>query len=337
MQIKNTLGRDLSRFAAVCIGFPNPVELHTGKNDQIFELVNGSVARRSSIYVGGEPVLGVLQEPIADGRIGLAQISGVTPAYFRYNDALVLSGTTPPEFAMMSDTDDALVFAAHGPVRVLHRNVSLSSSWSTDKYRWVQLGTAGPSLGTVKFNGEYNGSAATWLSWQGDRRSVGVYGDSGESGGGNPLGLLTLCRPGRYRAITRWSIAANAPGSGYAQWDRAEWRVRFPSDPQNFANNFDQFGTCAPSLWGASAWLISGERSFYYTVSDTSTPVSLPQPAIDAYKVPSATGTSATALTFQTGTIETEIIHLGPKRHDIWWTKDLKDAAFARGATAGPI
>ncbi len=109
--VKNTLGRDLDRYAAVCIGSPTPVELHTGKNDQVFLLVNGSVAGRESVAAPSvDPVLGILAEPIANDRLGLVQIAGVTPARFRHTEALVVASYIPPS-ATISDLDDALVFS----------------------------------------------------------------------------------------------------------------------------------------------------------------------------------------------------------------------------------
>ncbi len=192
------IGRDLSRYAAVILGSPTTVELHNGQNDQVFQLVNGSMASVSSNLASREPVIGVTQEPIANGRLGQVQISGVTPAQFRSGEVIIPSFQAP-EFATISDLDDMLVASQFGPVRLLHRNVSVGHTpgWtSASQYWWVLLGGA-QFVGSIYLEGVFNGSSTvTWDTVFGDRRAMGLYGSTGETGDGSPAGNLLLNRSG---------------------------------------------------------------------------------------------------------------------------------------------
>ncbi len=324
--VKNTLGRDLRLYAAVCIGYPTPVEFYTGKSDQVFQLINGSVAGRST-YVCGEPVIGILQEPIADGRIGQVQVVGATPAYFR-------SGEVDPQqtsdWATISDMDDALIFSHTGPIRFLHRNIGLagSSTWGTDAYRWVLLGGPTPALPTALIRGDYGGtSTVDWTSITGDQRAVGLIGSAGVGGVGNvPAGDLVLTRLGRYHVRIAFSLLWNNPGGGFATLDRCEWRILWPGA---------EFGGVTPSAWNATT--ITGERSFVIDVTNLASPQTITLPTVAARRLANATGV-LTDLTFQTSSIEVEVIKIAPKQpFNIFWSKDLKDAVFARGATDGPL
>lgn len=329
--VKNTLGRDLRQYAAVCIGYPTPVEWHTGKNDQVMQLINGSVQGRYADYTGQEPVIGILQEPIADGRYGLAQISGVTPAYFRAGEVQGIGGSQVlPDFATISDIDDALVFSTIGPIRFLHRNMGggSSTSWGTSVYRWVLLGGPPISLGRVIVRGNYDGTGDTggnWTGITGDQRSVGLYGSTGVSGA-YPSGALQLCRPGRYMVNVRYDVPWSNPSGGFATGDRAEWRASWGS--------IRDFGTCTPSAWSEGP-TVTGERSFAVDVAGVTTPHTILLPVIEGRRI--ALAGSATTLTIVSGSIEVEVIMIGAKDYSIYWSKDLKDTAFARGASAGPL
>lgn len=329
--VKNTLGRDLSRYAAVCIGYPTPVEWHTGKNDQVMQLINGSVQGRDANYFGQEPVIGILQEPIANGRYGQAQITGVTPAYFRAGEVQGIGASQVlPDFATISDIDDALVFSTIGPIRFLHRNMGGGSgtSWGTGVYRWVLLGGPPISLGRVIVRGNYDGTGNTGGNWTGivgDQRSVGLYGSTGVSGA-YPSGALMLCRPGRYAVNVRYDVPWSNPSGGFSTGDRAEWRATWGS--------IRDFGTCTPSAWSEGP-SITGERSFAVDVAGAGTPVTIVLPVIEGRRI--ALSGTATTLTILSGSIEVEVIMLGAKDYHITWSKDLKDTAFARGASAGPL
>lgn len=331
--VQNTLGRDLSRFAAVCVGMPTPTQLADGKADQIFQLINGSVAGRYSGYFGGEVVVGVLPEPIAAGRIGRVQISGVTPAAFRSGEAAVVSGTVQADFATISDLDDMLVSAQFGSVRVLHRNISAAAS-STDKYWLVLLGTAAPSLGSIRMRGIYQGTnSITWNELYGDRRAMGFYGENGEAGINSfpAPGPLKVCRPGRYHAVVRFRIGTVAPSGGYVAGDRGEWRVTW--DTGGIFTT--EYGSVTPQAWGS--FEVCGEKSFSLLVHDTTSAVSIPLPTTEAKRITFASGATTSLTMDGAGTIEVELIYLGAKAYYTLWTKAARDAAFARGSSAGPI
>lgn len=334
--IKNTLGRDLSRFAAVCIGFPTPIELHTGRNDQVYQLINGSVQGRFTGYSGGELVIGVLPEPIASNRIGLAQIDGVIPAQFRHSELNGPGGIGPPEFATISDLDDMLVPAQFGSVRVLHRNISASGTWTSDKSWWVQLGSSAPSLGSIRLRGQFDGNPANniWNELIGDRRALGFYSEDGEVGSYPAAQNLKLCRPGRYHVVVRYLVSPNAPGGGYATGDRVEWRASW-ADGGSWYQHYVH-GTGTPSAWSEAVQCV-GERTFHLAVNDLATPSTIPMPTIEAKRIPFS-GSAATSLTLASGgKIEVEAIHLGARAYTTFWSKTLKDAAFGRGSSAGPI
>ncbi len=105
--VKNTLGRDLERYAAVCVGSPVLAVPMNGKNDPIFSLVNGSLRAQGQ----SDPVIGILQEPIAQNRFGRVQVSGITPASFINTEGNTGGvNNNMPECATISDDKDMLAF-----------------------------------------------------------------------------------------------------------------------------------------------------------------------------------------------------------------------------------
>ena len=331
--VKNSLGRDLSRYAAVCICDTTPNELATGKNDQVYKLVNGSLLGRGPSYFYGEPILGVLQEPIADGRIGLALIAGVTPAQFRYNEN---GSTATADFADISDLDDKLTFSNYGPIRVISRTQLVNEANST-KYYLVELGTAS-SLGTTLWVSDeitWNSGAAynygnIWSSAlkDGDGVRVGLYqvGTTTE---------LRLGRIGRYEVVVDWMVLT----TGLASGDRVDLMVNWPRTPNMTpAGGTDSEFVAIPPAFITDALFNNvtvGHRShiFYNTGS---TPIAVPVPICGIKAIKTTSGGSTSTLTI-TGRLRVRVTRFGSAAYKTVWTEAQRDAAWARGASAGPV
>ena len=334
--VKNGLGRDLMRYAAVCIGYPTA--LHTGQNDMIFPLYKSSL-RGQDADSANNPVLGILQEPIANGRWGVAQIAGVTPAQFSHYDT---PSENPGPFAVMSDLDDKLAMSDFGPIQVLQRNFTLASgNGADDRYFMVKIATP-VSLGAVNFHftptawdasPNFNYAGMVFDAQTGDARHVGVFGDSETLG--EPVGRLYLGRLGRYVVTVNW--AASPSALSFVANDRLECRVSWISQT-NPALTEAEYHSFSPFGWGQSAGLqvsesLSGERSFFFNV--TSTPVQIPMPGITFRKVLASGSAASTPTTNGYGRIR--VVRIGGSPHNALWTNAEYVTAWARSSSAGPV
>lgn len=332
--VKNTLGRDLSRYAAVCLCDTTPNELATGQNDPVYAIVNGSLRDRVSSYSSGEPIVAVLQEPIANGRLGLAQISGVTPASFRYNEN---GSSVTSDYADISDLDDKLTFCSFGPIRVLSRTQAVNSDNST-KFYLVELGTA-QGLGSacwcssdITWSSIFgNNYGDIWATKTGDAVRVGMYqvGSTTE---------LRLGRVGRYLVIIDYSII----WPGLSAGDRLDFMVRSPRTFATFsAGDVVPSGSHESEYVSIPAVFISG-TDYYHVgqrvhplyVLGNSPAVTIPLPGVAAYKTSS--GGTQTSLSV-TGRMRVNVIRLGAGPFNTTWTETMRNTAWGRAAGAGPV
>lgn len=348
--VKNTLNRDLDRYAAVCIDSPVLIEPMTGKNDPVFRLLNPSL--QSLLGRQSDPVVGILQEPIAQNRFGLAQISGVTPASFAWSENNTGgTNTSAPEFATISDDKDMLCFAQFGPVRVLQFNLAVTNgNMGTGKYIMVQLGQPA-TLGSVGLS--YSLATSTWpttpaapAGWggQGDFQRMGLHGDS-ENPSLGPLGKLYISRPGRYFVTVEWRFTLLESVTWNAG-DRLEWRVNWPGP-------LAEYGGCHIAYWGSaggvgtvsgSPVVIRGERVFYFNLPGAGGQ-EIPVPGIEAVRIPTTGSPSSISISPPLLAGFASIVRYGAPGNSTgqsgswnsFWTKAKRDASWARGVNDGPI
>lgn len=334
--VKNSLGRDLGRYAAVCLCDTTPNELADGKNDQVYQIVNGSLLGRGTAYLSGEPIVGVLQEPIANTRIGRAKIAGVTPASFRFDEN---GRTVTLDYADISDLDDKLTFCNFGPIRVLSRAQAVNVG-NSSKFYMVELGTVS-GLGSaiwatsdITWNSSptHNYGNVWTSSRNGDAVRVGLYqvGTTSE---------LRLGRPGRYIIILDWSIFTSGVSSG----ERVDCMARFTpfSTPSGMplvplGGSENTFQTVPASFTGTSDFgqVMCDQRVLQMYLTGGPIATTIPVPGIQVTKTTSAGVTTSLTVT---GRLRVHVIRLGAGHYDSVWTEAMRNTAWGRGSGAGPV
>lgn len=334
--VKNSLGRDLGLYAAVCLCDTTPNELADGKNDQVFRIINGAMVDRGSAYSWGEPIIGVLQEPIADGRIGRAKISGVTPASFRHDEN---GRTITLDYADISDLDDKLTFCNFGPIRVLSRAQGVGGG-NINKFYLVELGTVSGLGSAIWTSSDITWNASPtydygdiWASSKnGDAVRVGLYqvGSTSE---------LRLGRAGRYLVFVDWSITTSGTSSG----DRIDYMARFTrvNAPSGFAlvpigSNENVFRTVPAAFSTDSDFgqIMCDQRVIPMYVVSGPAAQTIPVPGVKIVRTTS--GGSASSVT-ATGRIRVHVVRLGAGHFDTLWTEAMRNTAWGRAAGAGPV
>ena len=325
--IKNTLGRDLPRWSAVFIGKPTPDELATGQNDQVYSLINPSMQGQQS---AGEPIIGILNEPIASTRIGLAQVYGVTPAFFRYDE----SATTPGDFACISDLGDMLTFANGGPIRVLSRHaVSLGNS---TKGWLVQLGTSPSQVSVNWLSEEITWNTALGYDYGNIWDGASKWGDAVRCG----LYQVGTTSELRINRLGRWLVNIDWHAdllSGFASTDTLAWRVLWHGNLDGIGGgvHFAEYGR-ADAVWLSGGGLgnrIAGGRSFTFNITSNA-PQTLHLPWITGRVIPASGSPTSTTVN---GRIRIRVQRVGSPAYTTEWTETKRDNAWARGSTAGPI
>lgn len=336
--VKNSLGRDLSRFSAVLIG--PTTDLPTGENDPVFNLINPSLQNLVN-RTGRAFTVGILPEPIANNRTGLAQISGVTPA--RFNETEQPAGT-PVLFAHMSDRNDMLVASSSGPISVLSTATILNS---TSRLLWVRLGqedslAAGflnysiPTWNANPSSVFSYGTGCTYTNFS-DALRLGLY--SSHTSGSAPAGKLRIARNGRFFINVDWNIAPKNTNSLPSAGDRFEYVV-------NWGGLIADFGSISYSAWsGASElsaglnWSITGNRVFavnQQTNMDASFGYEIVIPGVTVKRLNSS-GVVQSTLELQ-GDGQIYVACMGPQTSGINpWTTTQKNTVWARTNTGGPI
>jgi hypothetical protein len=318
VQVKNTLGRGLARCSAVLIGNPTPSGLGTEAAD-LYTLVNPSLRGQRAAYSGDEPIVGILLGDLSSGETGVAQIAGVVPAAFRYDET---GGTVASAWADISDTDDKLTFSNFGPIRVLQRDATVNLA-SASKVWMVDLGSP-TSLGST----DWLSSEITWANtfeygniWStkiGDAIRVGLHQVGTTT-------ALRLGRVGRYWVVVEWSLLF-----AITTGDRISWRIAWSDSQQQIQGEFntDHF----PAPFGPFV----GERSFSI-INTGDAPVSpIPLPSFRIVRVPTGGGSSA-LITNANGRIRVRVVKLGAGPFNTVWPEANRDAAWARSATAWPL
>lgn len=257
--IKNTLGRDLTRYSAVAIYFPLNEPVAT--QDYIHEVVNGSL--QSCGEVTQSPVIGILPEPIANGRWGKAQIAGVAIARFS-GEGRVATGVANNRYGEMSDLGDCLRFSSQGSVRVLQFFTNSGSTANNNfKLRAVLLGGNHPALASVELKWENSNPTVAgnlvWTPQAHDYNGVGAFLDTV-----NSESRLFLSRPGKYEIIYQWEAKLNSSvtlGSG-VPGDTIEWRSDL-IDPADAYGGDRRFGYVTQRVWDNGPFA-GGEHTIWY-------------------------------------------------------------------------
>ncbi len=229
------------------------LEPTTTQIDPVFSMVNGSLRARAN----HDHMIGILQEPIANGRIGQVQIEGVTPASFIFSESN--SGgvnSVAAECAVLADNKDMLAVSQFGPIRVLQRNLgNTSGNTGAGKYWLVEIGqpaTLGSAV--ISYTTAWTATAnesRTWVSpaW-GDFMHLGVHGDS-ELGTLLPdFGQLYISRTGRYEVTVEWNFAPSSPPS-WSVGDRVEWAVNWSDGTEYGGFAVDQWEDLALACGGS--------------------------------------------------------------------------------------
>lgn len=325
--VRNALGRNLTQYSAVLIGNPIPSALGTGPADT-YALINPSLRGQRAGFNADEPIIGILLSDIADGSTGAAQIAGVVPAAFRYDET---GGSVASAWADISDLDDKLTFGNFGPIRVLQRAPTVNAG-SASKVWMVELGTAS-SLGSVDwFSDQFTFSDTVntnygniWSLKYGDAIRVGLHQVGSTT-------ALRLGRVGRYFINVEWLFLPNATFTGL---DRCSYQVTW-SDLGFTNSQIRDYGDFTPGIHvvaNGMGWQC-GQRSFTaYINSDAPSPI-IPIPGIHVSKI---SGSTATTITDVAGALHVHVIKLGAGYFDTVWSESARNTAWSRSSTDGPV
>jgi len=160
--LQNDSGADAPRFAA--LGIDSPV-IDPGDNEDEF---TSRVALSGVTPVAGthEGLFAVCLEPIADGEIGRACVSGVCPAVVNVTDA-------SHQYADIADGQVVLTSCSRGAAQVLWRETGTGLKWAV-----VRIGATSPAAGDVTNPVVLGGSGVTadTATWDIDNQPIGYHG-----------------------------------------------------------------------------------------------------------------------------------------------------------------
>ncbi len=240
--VRNNLGRDLPRFAAVVPHRDASAAIPTANEDYIFTLSNGSINSLENDLES--PQIGILAEPIANGRIGRAQVAGVALARVS-NEGRSGSGVSSQyanRYCELSDLGDCLRFSSQGSVRVLH-----VTAHTTERLCLVLLGGNHPSLASSRFAATRTTAGVRAVTPQvSDHYGVGSYCDD--------VSKIFLARPGRYEVSIAWKVYVYyaLTGNEWFEWTSSwqPWLGGFVHEAGG--SRHWQFGASAGPLCGGT-------------------------------------------------------------------------------------
>ncbi len=211
VEVRNTTGADRSRFDVVGL---SAAIISAGDNLETFHR-QGALDAVEPVWPDHYSLYAVLQQPIRDGAIGQAMISGVTSCQVNFADSNAAAGH---DYATLADgTYSSLDSAPCGVARILARESGTGAQWCK-----ILLGAPSPAGGLARTpsgglplctgsNFPYTPGSASCdvATWSGgnlvdDEWNMTIYNAMGGAVAGNVLIIYLFDRHGKPWAVAEW-------------------------------------------------------------------------------------------------------------------------------------